>query len=73
MEFPILSTTILVPLLGVILILFLPKDNEKLIKRLSIIISLIPLACRLCSGWAMTRPPAECNSPSNSPGSNRLA
>ena len=44
MSFPILSIIMFVPLIGVLLVLFLPKDNEKLIKRLSIIVSLIPLA-----------------------------
>lgn len=44
MEFPILSTIMFVPLLGVLVVLFMPKDKEQPIKWLSIIISLIPLA-----------------------------
>ena len=43
MEFPILSTIMFVPLLGVLLVLLIPKDKEKLIKWLSIIVSLVPL------------------------------
>jgi len=43
MGFPILTLITFIPLLGAVLVLFIPKENEGLIKRLSTAISLIPL------------------------------
>jgi NADH-quinone oxidoreductase subunit M len=43
MNFPILSIITFVPLVGMILVLLLPKAQEKAIKWLSIAISLVPL------------------------------
>ena len=43
MSFPILTLITFTPLLGAVLVLFIPKENEGLIKRLSTVISLLPL------------------------------
>jgi len=44
MNFPILSAITFIPLLGALLVLLIPKEDEGTIKRLSIGISVIPLA-----------------------------
>ena len=43
MNFPILSAITFIPLLGALLVLLIPKEDEQTIKRLSIGISVIPL------------------------------
>jgi len=48
MNFPILSAITFIPLLGTLLILLIPKENEQTIKRLAIGISVIPL---VLAGW----------------------
>jgi NADH-quinone oxidoreductase subunit M len=44
MSFPILTLITFTPLLGAILVLFIPREREDVIRRLTIVISLIPLA-----------------------------
>ena len=41
---PILTLITFIPLLGSILVLLIPKERESLIKRISVFVSLIPLA-----------------------------
>ena len=41
---PFLTLITFIPLLGVLIILLMPKEQENLIKRFSVVISLIPLA-----------------------------
>ena len=43
MSFPILTVIIFTPLLGAILVLLIPRDREDVVRRLSIVISFIPL------------------------------
>lgn len=43
MSFPILTLITFIPLLGAVLVLFIPRENEGLIKRLSTVVSLFPL------------------------------
>ncbi|MBS1251561.1 MAG: NAD(P)H-quinone oxidoreductase chain 4 1 [Anaerolineales bacterium] len=43
MSFPFLTLTILVPILGIILVLFIPREREPLIKRTALVVSFIPL------------------------------
>ncbi|HID63110.1 MAG TPA: NADH-quinone oxidoreductase subunit M, partial [Anaerolineae bacterium] len=43
MKFPILSLITFVPLLGALIVLFIPKDKEDWIRWVSTIISLVPL------------------------------
>lgn len=47
MSFPILTVITFVPLLGAVLILFVPKERESLITRLAIAISFVPLILAL--------------------------
>ncbi len=44
---PYLTLMTLIPLLGAIIVMFMPKEQEKLIKNFSIVVSLIPLAISL--------------------------
>ncbi|NIV33142.1 MAG: NADH-quinone oxidoreductase subunit M, partial [Anaerolineae bacterium] len=41
--FPILTLTTLVPLLGALVVLGIPRDKERAIKLFSILLSLVPL------------------------------
>ena len=43
MDFPILSVIMFVPLLGSLIVLLLPKENERLIKQFAIGVTFIPL------------------------------
>ena len=44
MSFPLLTFITFVPLLGALVVLFLPKERENLIKNWAVLISLVPLA-----------------------------
>ncbi len=55
MNFPILTLITFVPLLGAILVLFIPKENEKAIKWTSVGVSLIPLVLSVVL-WAGYNP-----------------
>jgi NADH-quinone oxidoreductase subunit M len=47
-NFPILSLILLSPLIGILVLAFIPKDNGKWIKTIAIIATLVPL---ILSGW----------------------
>ena len=47
MAFPILSTLLIVPLIGVALLVLMPRDNKELLKWIAFIITLVNLAISL--------------------------
>jgi NADH-quinone oxidoreductase subunit M len=51
MNFPILTLITFIPLLGAILLLFIPRENEKAIRWTAVVVSLIPLALSILL-WA---------------------
>ena len=55
MNFPILTLITFIPLLGAILLMFIPKENEKAIRWTSVVVSLIPLALSIIL-WAGYNP-----------------
>ena len=55
MNFPILTLITFIPLLGAILLLFIPKENEKAIRWTAVVVSLIPLALSVVV-WAGYNP-----------------
>ena len=55
MNFPILTLITFIPLLGAILLMFIPKENEKAIRWTSVVVSLIPLALSVIV-WAGYNP-----------------
>ena len=58
MDCPILSVLIFLPLIGIVPLLFLPKDNDKLLKSVALLITVVefiaslPLVYRFKSDFA---------------------
>ena len=55
MSFPLLTIITFAPLLGALVILFLPKENERTIKNWSVLISLLPLALSIFLWFAYNK------------------